>query len=157
MAEFEAASEAIKTLSGNLSREQLLSLYALFKQSTTGDAPAKSSASMFDVKAQKKHSVWASHRGMTKDEAKAKYVEMAEMLLPKGSLLRESSPAPCSPVAVQPPQPPQAETPQPQASTHAVEAQSDMVRPRPSFEVIQGLKNRYGDVKVDCRARGSVL
>ena len=91
-AAFDAATEGVKTLDG-VSTELQLRLYGLFKQATSGDAPMKSSAGMFDVKGQKKWAAWAAVRGQLAATAQASYLELARTLLPPGSLPMSAAPS----------------------------------------------------------------
>jgi len=113
-AAFDAATEGVKTLDG-VSTEVQLRLYGLFKQATSGDAPMKSSAGMFDVKGQKKWAAWAAVRGQPAATAQASYVELVRTLRPPGSLPRGAAPsATClsgSAVPSAPQPPPVAEAP----------------------------------------------
>ena len=63
---FTDAQEQIKRLSERPSNEELLDLYALFKQATGGDNQT-SKPGMFDLKGQFKWKQWKSKEGMTKD------------------------------------------------------------------------------------------
>ncbi|GAB5359182.1 hypothetical protein AAMO2058_000522700 [Amorphochlora amoebiformis] len=54
--------------------ERKLALYGLFKQSNVGDVTG-SQPWMINVEARAKWDAWAQYKGLTKDEAKKKYVE----------------------------------------------------------------------------------
>jgi len=124
-AAFDAATEGVKTLDG-VSTEVQLRLYGLFKQATSGDAPMKSSAGMFDVKGQKKWAAWAAVRGQPAATAQASYVELVRTLRPPGSLPRGAAPsATClsgSAVPSAPQPPPVAEAPKNTAADVAAAA-----------------------------------
>ena len=72
---FLTAAEEVKTLVEKLSDAQKLSIYGLFKQATVGDVNT-SRPGMFDLKGKAKWDAWSKNKGMSKDEAEAKYIEM---------------------------------------------------------------------------------
>ncbi|KAL6770984.1 hypothetical protein ACKKBF_B33490 [Auxenochlorella protothecoides x Auxenochlorella symbiontica] len=65
-----------------------LAYYAHFKQATEGDVKGNQPWAV-QMEARAKYDAWAMLQGMTKDEAKAKYIEMLE----KGDAEWESHPA----------------------------------------------------------------
>lgn len=77
-ADFEKALEEVKGLS-NLSNEDLLDLYGLFKQATVGDVSG-SKPGMFDLKGKAKYEAWSSRKGLSKEEAMKKYVALVKKL-----------------------------------------------------------------------------
>ena len=77
--EFEKASLEVKELSARPSNEQLLSLYALYKQAQIGDVQDKRPG-MMDLKARKKYDSWGKLQGMAKEEAMQEYVELVHRL-----------------------------------------------------------------------------
>ncbi|MBX7195129.1 MAG: acyl-CoA-binding protein [Sandaracinaceae bacterium] len=77
--EFEAAVKAVNTLSRTPSTDQMLELYGLYKQATTGDASG-GRPGLFDPKGRAKYDAWASRKGMTADGARAAYVSLAKKL-----------------------------------------------------------------------------
>lgn len=79
-AQFEQAQKDVKTLSSRPSNEQLLSLYANFKQATDGDASGKRPG-MLDVKGRAKYDAWAKIKGTGADQAMQKYVDLVKSLL----------------------------------------------------------------------------
>ncbi len=79
-AQFEQAQKDVKTLSSRPSNEQLLSLYAHFKQATDGDASGKRPG-MLDVKGRAKYDAWAKIKGTGADQAMQKYVDLVKSLL----------------------------------------------------------------------------
>lgn len=99
---FEAAVTASRELTG-LSNEQKLELYALFKQSTAGDA--KGAPSRVNAVAYAKWSAWHRHQGMATSEARRAYCALV-----KGHGTIEAGSMPSSPdgAAVKPAQTPQA-------------------------------------------------
>lgn len=79
-ANFEKAQVDVKTLTKRPSDAQLLDLYAYFKQSTEGDNTT-SKPGMFDIKGQFKWKTWSEKAGLSKDEAKQKYIDLVQDLL----------------------------------------------------------------------------
>lgn len=71
-AEFEAAAAALRAASGVATTKQL-QLYALYKQTTAGDAPAVGPASI-DMSARAKRAAWTRVRGMAATEAMSAYI-----------------------------------------------------------------------------------
>ena len=82
--QFSAAQESVKTLTERPSNEELLDLYALFKQATEGDNTSKKPG-MFDMKGQFKWKQWKAKEGMSADAAMQAYVDLVEGLLGKYS------------------------------------------------------------------------
>lgn len=76
---FADAQERVKKLSERPSNDQLLDLYALYKQATTGDVEG-SRPGMLDMKGRAKYDAWAKRKGMSADEAKKKYVALVDKL-----------------------------------------------------------------------------
>jgi acyl-CoA-binding protein len=78
---FEEAAVRIRKLE-SLSNGEKLVVYALYKQSTVGDAPAKFSFLSGDswniVAAQAKYTGWSKMRGMPKNEAMIRYITAVE-------------------------------------------------------------------------------
>ncbi|XP_014217719.1 acyl-CoA-binding protein homolog [Copidosoma floridanum] len=79
---FEAAAEAVKNLTKRPSNEELLELYALFKQATIGDVNT-GKPGIFDQKGRAKWEFWNSKKGMSKDAAKEAYIEYVDKLVEK--------------------------------------------------------------------------
>lgn len=73
-AAFNEAAQQASGLSG-LSVGERLSLYALYKQATTGDAPATEPASLLDPAARHKWKAWSKVVGMSRADAMRQYVE----------------------------------------------------------------------------------
>ncbi|MBX7225303.1 MAG: acyl-CoA-binding protein [Chitinophagales bacterium] len=78
--QFTQAQEDVKTLTKRPSDEQLLNLYALYKQATEGDNTT-SKPGMFDIKGQFKWKMWKEKEGMSKDAAMQAYVDLVNGLL----------------------------------------------------------------------------
>ena len=77
---FEDAQKRVKTLSKAPSNDDLLGLYALYKQATVGDVQG-SRPGMMDFKGRAKYDAWAGKKGMAKDKAMESYVALVERLL----------------------------------------------------------------------------
>lgn len=71
--EFEKALKRSKELTKRPSNEELLKLYALYKQATEGDNN-EARPGGFDFKAIAKHDAWAGLKGKSSDEAKDEYI-----------------------------------------------------------------------------------
>lgn len=76
---FAAAQEKVKTLTSRPSNDQLLELYALYKQGSSGDVSG-SRPGMFDLKGRAKYDAWATKKGTSKDAAQQAYVDLVEKL-----------------------------------------------------------------------------
>jgi acyl-CoA-binding protein len=78
-ARFEDAQARVKTLSKAPSNEDLLELYALYKQATAGDVSG-SRPVMMDFKGRAKFDAWTGKKGMAKDKAMESYVALVGRL-----------------------------------------------------------------------------
>jgi diazepam-binding inhibitor (GABA receptor modulating acyl-CoA-binding protein) len=79
---FEDAQKRVKTLTEAPSNDQLLELYALFKQATVGDVSG-SRPGMMDFKGRAKFDAWTKKKGVTKDAAMTSYVTLVDRLTKK--------------------------------------------------------------------------
>ncbi|MEZ5008294.1 MAG: acyl-CoA-binding protein [Chitinophagales bacterium] len=79
---FETAQLDVKKLTERPSNEELLDLYALYKQATEGDNDTKKPG-MFDMKGQFKWKKWKEKEGMSSEEAMESYVALVNGLLSK--------------------------------------------------------------------------
>lgn len=77
--DFNAAVATSKELTKRPSNEELLDLYALFKQATEGDVNEPRPGG-FDFKAIAKHNAWTSKKGKTKEHAMEEYVALVGKL-----------------------------------------------------------------------------
>ena len=77
--DFEAAQADVKQLVSTPENDQLLELYALYKQGTVGDVDGKRPG-MMDFKGRAKYDAWAGKKGIGKDDAKTKYVALVKKL-----------------------------------------------------------------------------
>lgn len=78
--QFADAQVRVKTLTTRPSNEDLLQLYALYKQATAGDNDTKKPG-MFDIKEQFKWKAWTELKGTSKDAAMQKYLDLVNKLL----------------------------------------------------------------------------
>ena len=80
-AQFEQAQADVRTLTSKPSNEELLTLYALFKQATAGEATGAKKPGRFDLVGKAKYEAWTRIAGTSADEAKTRYIaEVAELL-----------------------------------------------------------------------------
>lgn len=75
---FENAVKQSRSLP-NQSNDNLLKLYALYKQATSGDVSG-SRPGGFDFKGAAKYDAWAKLKGTSHDDAKTQYSELVEGL-----------------------------------------------------------------------------
>lgn len=79
-ARFEQAQQDVKTLTSRPSNDDLLELYALFKQGSEGDVSGKRPG-MLDMVKRAKYDAWAKLKGVSQDDAKSRYVAKVDALL----------------------------------------------------------------------------
>jgi len=77
---FEQATADSKRINTRPSNNQLLKMYALYKQATEGDVTG-TRPSMFDFKGQAKYDAWAKEQGVSKENAMQQYVDLITTLL----------------------------------------------------------------------------
>ena len=77
--QFENAANRSKELPQRPSNDELLNLYALFKQASDGDATGERPGG-FDFKAIAKFDAWTEKKGMSKEDAMRAYVELVDQL-----------------------------------------------------------------------------
>jgi acyl-CoA-binding protein len=77
--DFNAAVIRSKELTKRPSNEELLDLYALFKQATEGDVSGDRPGG-FDFKAIAKYDAWASRKGVTNEQAMQDYIGLVTKL-----------------------------------------------------------------------------
>ena len=70
---FADAQARIKPVS--VATDVMLALYALYKQSTSGDVSGDRPG-MLDVRGRAKYDAWAKHKGMSKDAAMEQYIAL---------------------------------------------------------------------------------
>ncbi|MCX7156663.1 MAG: acyl-CoA-binding protein [Rhodocyclales bacterium] len=76
---FEAAVAASKQLPERPSNDELLQLYALYKQASEGDVEGKRPG-FTDMVGRAKYDAWAAVKGTASDAAMTRYVELVESL-----------------------------------------------------------------------------
>lgn len=76
---FEKAAGAVKSLPERPENETLLQLYALYKQGSEGDAHGDKPG-FFDFVGVAKHEAWEKLRGVSREEARSRYVQLARDL-----------------------------------------------------------------------------
>ena len=76
---FDDAQKRVKTLSATPSNDDLLELYALYKQATAGDVTG-SRPGIFDVKGRAKWDAWSEKKGTSKEAAADQYLALARRL-----------------------------------------------------------------------------
>ena len=76
---FNDAKARVEKLSKRPSNDQLLELYAFYKQATEGDV-AGSRPGMLDLKGRAKFDAWTKKKGTSKDDAMTKYVALVDRL-----------------------------------------------------------------------------
>lgn len=77
--DFQNAVSASQALTRRPSNEELLDLYALYKQATEGDVSGDR-PSGFDFKAIAKFDAWAEKKGLSKEQAMQNYVALVSKL-----------------------------------------------------------------------------
>jgi len=80
--DFAAAQVRVKQLSKTPASDELLSLYAHFKQGTVGDVSGERPG-MLDFKGRAKFDAWAARKGDSKDAAMTAYVALVDKLAAK--------------------------------------------------------------------------
>ena len=77
--DFDKAVAAAKLLQDRPDNEDMLLLYALFKQATSGDVNVPKPG-FFDFVGVAKFAAWEKARGTSRDEAMSRYVELVRKL-----------------------------------------------------------------------------
>ncbi len=80
--DFAAAQTRVKTLSRTPDTSELLELYALYKQGTSGDVQG-GRPGMLDFKGRAKYDAWATKKGVPRETAQRPYVELVTRLASK--------------------------------------------------------------------------
>ena len=76
---FADAQARVKTLPAPPTPDNLLELYALFKQGTVGDVTGERPG-MLDFKGRAKYDAWAGKKGTSKEQAMQAYVALVDRL-----------------------------------------------------------------------------
>lgn len=77
--DFQKASKDVWNLKTKPSNDDLLNLYALYKQATEGDVSGPKPG-LLDLKGKAKYKAWSELKGMSKDDAMKKYVAAVKQL-----------------------------------------------------------------------------
>jgi acyl-CoA-binding protein len=77
--QFNQAVARSKELTRRPSNEELLQLYALYKQSTDGDVSGERPGG-FDFKAIAKYDAWSALKGKPREQAMQEYVDLIKQL-----------------------------------------------------------------------------
>jgi acyl-CoA-binding protein len=77
--DFQNAVTASQGLTKRPSNEELLDLYALYKQATDGDVTGDRPGG-FDFKAIAKYDAWAEKKGLSKEQSMQNYVALVSRL-----------------------------------------------------------------------------
>lgn len=77
--QFESAVARSKELTKRPSNEELLNLYALFKQASEGDVTGDRPGG-FDFKGIAKYDAWAERKGKSKEDAMKEYIALMDRL-----------------------------------------------------------------------------
>ena len=78
-AQFEAAAQEAQSLPKRPNNENLLKLYAFYKQATVGDVTGKRPG-FTDLVGRAKYDAWSERKGLSQDEAMQAYVNLVETL-----------------------------------------------------------------------------
>jgi len=78
--EFDKYSNKARSLSFQPSNEELSNIYGLYKQATEGDNDTQKPG-FLDLKGRAKWEAWTSKKGLSKTEAKTKYVDYIKALI----------------------------------------------------------------------------
>ena len=80
--EFKNAVDRSSTITQKPSNEELLTLYALYKQATEGDVKGERPGG-FDFKGAAKYDAWESYRGKSTEECREEYIQLVDDLVKK--------------------------------------------------------------------------
>jgi acyl-CoA-binding protein len=78
--QFESAAQAVQSLPRKPDNETLLKLYALYKQSTAGDASGKRPG-FTDPVGRAKYDAWEKLKGKSKEQTMQQYIDLVNTLL----------------------------------------------------------------------------
>ena len=79
---FNIAALVVKTLKKKPSDDEMLKIYALYKQSIVGDCNT-SQPGFFNMKEKAKWNAWRGVTGITQQQAMIEYIQMVEVLMEK--------------------------------------------------------------------------
>lgn len=80
--QFTDAQARVKSLTQAPSTSDLLELYALYKQGSTGDVDGKRPG-MLDIKGRAKWDSWSTKKGLSREQAMQAYVALVDRLVGK--------------------------------------------------------------------------
>ena len=80
--DFSSAQTRVRGLARTPDSSELLELYALYKQGSSGDVTG-SRPGMLDFKGRAKYDAWSAKKGTAKDAAQRSYVELVDRLAKK--------------------------------------------------------------------------
>ena len=80
--QFDTAVEEVKQLNRRPSNDELLLLYAFFKQASEGDVKG-SRPGMLDLKGRAKYDAWAKLKGKSSESCRVEYINLVETLKKK--------------------------------------------------------------------------
>lgn len=78
-AAFDTAQVEVKQLSSRPDNQDLLKLYAFYKQAISGDVSGKRPG-FTNLKGRAKYDAWAGLKGTSSDQAKQSYVDLVQKL-----------------------------------------------------------------------------
>lgn len=81
---FEEKAEAVNELPTKPSTDELLELYALYKQATVGDND-KEKPGIFNMKDRYKWEAWENLKGKSQEDAEKEYIALVDQLIAKYS------------------------------------------------------------------------
>ena len=82
-ARFESAAQEARSLAKRPSNENLLKLYALYKQAIAGDVSGERPG-FTDLVGRAKYDAWADRKGMSQEDAMQAYIDLVDDLRQKG-------------------------------------------------------------------------
>ncbi len=77
--DFIKASQEAQLLPRKPTNDELLQLYALYKQATEGDITGEKPIG-FDFKALAKYNAWEELKGLSQEDAQAAYIKLVDIL-----------------------------------------------------------------------------
>ena len=81
---FEEKAKAVNALPTKPSTDELLELYALYKQATVGDND-KEKPGIFNMKDRYKWEAWENLKGKSQEDAEKEYIALVDQLIAKYS------------------------------------------------------------------------
>lgn len=82
---FEQKAAEAKKLPSNVSQDDMLQLYGLYKQATVGDNTSDSRPGVFNLKGRYKWDAWEKLKGTSQEDAEQQYIALVDELLKKYS------------------------------------------------------------------------